>query len=57
MVNTRLGQGVDNSQEFLEENPEVAKEIEQKIRKEAGLDGPDEPSGNDEEPDEDQASD
>jgi recombination protein RecA len=34
---TRLGQGVDNSQEFLEENPEVAEEIESKIRQEAGL--------------------
>ncbi len=34
---TRLGQGVDNSQEFLEENPEIAEEIEKKIREEAGL--------------------
>lgn len=34
---TRLGQGVDNSQEFLEENTEIAEEIEEKIREEAGL--------------------
>lgn len=34
---TRLGQGVDNSQEYLEENPELAVEIENKIRVEAGL--------------------
>jgi len=34
---TRLGQGVDNSQEYLEEHPDVADEIEAKIREEAGL--------------------
>ncbi len=34
---TRLGQGVDNSQEYLEEHPELAEEIEGKIREEAGL--------------------
>ncbi|MFW6190341.1 MAG: recombinase RecA, partial [Candidatus Bipolaricaulota bacterium] len=34
---TRLGQGVDNSQEYLEEHPEVAEEIEEKILEEAGL--------------------
>jgi len=34
---TRLGQGVDNSQEYLEEHPEVAEEIEAKILEEAGL--------------------
>ncbi|MBS3765885.1 recombinase RecA [Candidatus Bipolaricaulota bacterium] len=34
---TRLGQGVDNSHEYLEEHPEVAEEIEAKILEEAGL--------------------
>lgn len=34
---TRLGQGVDNSQEYLEEHPDLADEIEAKIREEAGL--------------------
>lgn len=34
---TRLGQGIDNSQEFLEEHEDVADEIEQKIREAAGL--------------------
>lgn len=29
---TRLGQGRDNSREFLKENPELMKEIEQKVR-------------------------
>jgi len=29
---TRLGQGRENSKEFLEENPEMLKEIEQKVR-------------------------
>ncbi len=34
---TRLGQGVDNSQEYLEEHTDIAEEIEAKIREEAGL--------------------
>jgi recombination protein RecA len=32
----RLGQGKDNSREFLTENPELAREIELKIREKAG---------------------
>ncbi|MFP3953389.1 MAG: recombinase RecA [Candidatus Acetothermia bacterium] len=48
---TRLGQGVDNSEEFLKENEEVADEIEEKIRQAAGLsaDGPEEDSDGEEE--------
>lgn len=34
---TRLGQGRENSKEFLRENPDAALEIEQAIRKESGL--------------------
>lgn len=34
---TRLGQGRDNSRQFLEENPEVADEIERQVRALAGL--------------------
>ncbi len=34
---TKLGQGMDNCQEFLEENEQIAEEIERKIRKTAGL--------------------
>jgi len=33
----RLGQGKDNSRDFLKENPALAKEIEQKIREKAGV--------------------
>jgi recombination protein RecA len=33
----RLGQGKDNSREFLTENPELAREIELKIREKAGV--------------------
>jgi recombination protein RecA len=33
----RLGQGKDNSREFLRENPELAREIEMKIREKAGI--------------------
>ena len=33
----RLGQGKDNSREFLAENPALAREIEAKIREKAGL--------------------
>ncbi len=35
---TRLGQGRDNSRNFLEENPDVADEIERQVRALAGLD-------------------
>src|SRR5688572_3417809 len=35
----RLGQGKDNSREFLGENPALAREIEAKIREKAGLVG------------------
>ncbi len=33
----RIGQGRENAKEFLEQNPEVAAEVEQKIRANAGL--------------------
>ena len=33
----RLGQGKDNSREFLRENRELAREIEMKIREKAGV--------------------
>jgi recombination protein RecA len=33
----RLGQGKDNSREFLKENPQLAREIEAKIRDKAGV--------------------
>ncbi len=36
----RLGQGKDNSRDFLKENPAVAKEIELKIREKAGVQKP-----------------
>jgi recombination protein RecA len=36
----RLGQGKDNSREFLGENPALAREIEAKIREKAGLAAP-----------------
>jgi len=36
----RLGQGKDNSREFLKENPELAREIEMKIRETAGVKAP-----------------
>jgi recombination protein RecA len=36
----RLGQGKDNAREFLKENPQLAREIEQKIREKAGVRGP-----------------
>ncbi|HXJ09264.1 MAG TPA: hypothetical protein VNH12_07135, partial [Burkholderiales bacterium] len=32
----RLGQGKDNSRDFLKENPALAREIEAKIREKAG---------------------
>ena len=34
---TRLGQGRDNSRVFLEENPDIADEIERQVRAQAGL--------------------
>jgi recombination protein RecA len=36
----RLGQGKDNSRDFLKENPQLAREIEAKIREKAGVAGP-----------------
>jgi recombination protein RecA len=36
----RLGQGKDNSREFLKENAELAREIEMKIREKAGVKAP-----------------
>jgi recombination protein RecA len=33
----KIGQGRDNSREFLRENPELAREIENKIRAEIGI--------------------
>jgi recombination protein RecA len=33
----RIGQGKDNVREFLKENPEIAKEIEAKIRQKLGV--------------------
>jgi recombination protein RecA len=33
----RLGQGKDNARDFLKENPELAREIEMKIREKAGV--------------------
>jgi recombination protein RecA len=33
----RLGQGKDNSRDFLKENPALAREIEAKIREKAGV--------------------
>ena len=40
----RLGQGKDNSRKFLEENEDIAGEIEAKVRIALGLDQPDEKS-------------
>jgi len=40
----RLGQGKDNSRKFLEENEDIAGEIEAKVRIALGLDRPDEKS-------------
>ena len=34
---TRLGQGRENAKTFLKENPEIAQEIEQKVRAELGM--------------------
>jgi len=35
----KIGQGKDNTREFLRDNPEVAREIEQKIRDAVGVSG------------------
>jgi recombination protein RecA len=35
----RLGQGKDNARDFLKENPQLAREIEAKIREKAGVMG------------------
>ena len=35
-VDVRLGQGKENAKEFLRQNPEIAREIEQKVRTSAG---------------------
>ena len=43
----RLGQGKDNSRKFLEENEDIAREIEGKVRVAIGLDRPDEGSAAD----------
>jgi recombination protein RecA len=40
----RLGQGRENAKQFLKENPELANEIEAKIRKTLGLTPPDVPA-------------
>jgi recombination protein RecA len=36
---TRLGQGRNNAKQFLSDNPELALEIETKVRRELGIDG------------------
>jgi recombination protein RecA len=33
----KIGQGRDNSREFLRENPELAREIENKVRESLGI--------------------
>ena len=33
----RIGQGKDNAREFLRENPDIAREIENKIRESLGV--------------------
>jgi recombination protein RecA len=35
----RLGQGRENVKQFLKDNPTIFKSIEEKVRKELGLDG------------------
>ncbi len=41
---TRLGQGRNNAKQFLVENPEIAAEIESKVRTKLGIDGGSEPA-------------
>jgi recombination protein RecA len=36
---TRLGQGRNNAKQFLKDNPELALEIETKVRRALGIDG------------------
>jgi recombination protein RecA len=36
----RVGQGKDNAREYLEENPELAAEIEARIREKLGINNP-----------------
>jgi recombination protein RecA len=49
----RIGQGRENAKTFLKENPEIANQIEKKIRENAGLvsaamlEGPDDEAGGD----------
>ena len=33
----KIGQGKDNAREFLRENPDVAREIENKVRESVGI--------------------
>ncbi|HNK19836.1 MAG TPA: recombinase RecA, partial [Piscinibacter sp.] len=33
----KIGQGKDNAREFLRENPELAREIENKVREAVGI--------------------
>jgi recombination protein RecA len=40
----RLGQGRENAREFLDNNPEVAREIDRKVRDARGIGKPREPS-------------
>ncbi len=44
---TRLGQGRENSKQFLRENPEIREQIEQKVRSELGIRGVHGPAGED----------
>lgn len=46
---TRLGQGVANCREFLQENPDVREEIEDKVKKFLGFNGEEEEEESDEE--------
>jgi len=48
----RLGQGRENSKTFLKENPDIAREIEHKIKVEMGLRKPDAADEGEEEPEE-----
>ena len=41
--NERLGQGRENTKKFLEENPNVAKEIEEKLKEILGFSNGDKP--------------
>lgn len=50
----RLGQGRENAKDFLKEHPEIAQEIEQKIREKAGINQtPPTPEDNEAEPSDD----